>query len=69
MVRADGDGIGLEWHEFAPPAVVETLERLDELRELHADFGRSLPVPPGHVMSSSSAATPTLVNKFRNEGA
>ncbi len=43
VVRSEGDGLGLEWHEFAPPPIVETLERLDELRQLHADHGRDLP--------------------------
>jgi hypothetical protein len=42
-VRSDVDGMGLEWNEFAPPAIVETLERLEELRELCADYGRNLP--------------------------
>lgn len=43
VVRADEDGLGLEWHEFAPAAIVETLERLDELHRLSADYGRNLP--------------------------
>jgi hypothetical protein len=43
VVRSDTDGFALEWSEFAPPAIVETLDRIDELRRLHADFGRSLP--------------------------
>jgi hypothetical protein len=43
VVRIDAEGFALEWYEFAPPAIVETLDRIDELRRLHADFGRSLP--------------------------
>jgi hypothetical protein len=43
VVRTEAAGFALEWFEFAPPAIVETLDRLDELRRLHADFGRSLP--------------------------
>jgi hypothetical protein len=40
VVRTDDDGLGLEWHEFAPAPIVETLDRLAELRQLHADDGR-----------------------------
>lgn len=43
VVRTDVEGFALEWYEFAPPAIVETLDRIDELRRMHADFGRSLP--------------------------
>jgi hypothetical protein len=43
VVRTDVEGFALEWYEFAPPAIVETLDRIDEWRRLHADFGRSLP--------------------------
>lgn len=45
VVRTEAHGLGLEWHEFAPPPVVETLDRLAELRELHADYGRQLAQP------------------------
>jgi hypothetical protein len=43
VIRIDAEGFALEWFEFAPPAIVETLDRIDELRRMHADFGRSLP--------------------------
>jgi hypothetical protein len=52
VVRTDKDGFGLEWHEFAPASIVETLERMDELRELKEDYGRILPRVEGAVRGS-----------------
>jgi hypothetical protein len=58
VVRTDEDGIGLEWYEFAPAAIVETLERLHELRELLADPGRNLPRVDRAVRRPSQAYHP-----------
>jgi hypothetical protein len=69
VVRADEGGLGLEWHEFAPAAVVATLERIDELRQLKEDYGRILPMVIPSALDSSRYVDWPLPHKTHSDGA
>jgi hypothetical protein len=47
VVRTASDGLGLEWHEFAPPAIAALLARTIAVRSRSAG-ARSAENEPGH---------------------